>query len=451
MVDGAAAESHTGSQIHPLLRQRMLNRAATFSEGAQLVPPVQRRRSSVLSDYSDTRQSYRSSTDNLLRSSGNDMDTITSSDEPSVWHSAPLVFAILPAVGGLFFQNGSAVVTDVLLLALASMFLNWCVRAPWDWYHAAQHVQYVEADDLQTRDTILEEDEENEGSEDMQDDDRPKSPELDPSSTVTKTAEDMTTAQGDARRSLGREAFYALMTCFGGPLLGAYLLHTIRSQLTRPSEGLVSNYNLTIFVMAAELRPVSHVIKMKKARMAHLQRLVRVDTKDGLTRADTVEISQRLADVEARLAESSTTSESEAMKISSNVRQGLQPQLDALNRAVRRYEKRQAAQSIQIEARFAELDLRLKDALSLAAVAARTGQQPGLVSICLTWVANTLARIFQMALVVFMYPFRIATAIAAEVKSWFVQPVRQPRKGIKTQTNGHSSYSTPRIQSRNGR
>jgi hypothetical protein len=39
--------------------------------------------------------------------------------------------ALLPAVGGLFFQNGSAVVTDITLLALAAIFLNWAVRLPW--------------------------------------------------------------------------------------------------------------------------------------------------------------------------------------------------------------------------------------------------------------------------------------------------------------------------------
>ena len=122
------------SIIHNQLRERMLNRAATFSEGSRpSQQPHTRRRSSLLSEYSDTRHSFRSSTDSLLRSttSNNDMDQLASSNEPSVWHSAPLAFAILPAVGGLLFQNGSAHVTDILLLGFASMFLNWCVRAPW--------------------------------------------------------------------------------------------------------------------------------------------------------------------------------------------------------------------------------------------------------------------------------------------------------------------------------
>lgn len=130
MADALAENQSGPSEIHPLLRQRMLNRAATFAEGIQHpVPPLPRRRSSV---YSNTQHSIRSSTDNLLRNGPhNDMDKLTNTDEPSFWHSAPLAFAIVPAFAGLLFQNGGAVVTDILLLGFGSMFLNWCLRTPW--------------------------------------------------------------------------------------------------------------------------------------------------------------------------------------------------------------------------------------------------------------------------------------------------------------------------------
>ena len=130
MATAPAEDQSAVSDIHPLLRQRMLSRAATFTEGAQHPsPPLPRRRSSV---YSNTAHSIRSSTDNLLRTSGNnDMDKLTNTDEPSFWHSAPLAFAIVPAFAGLLFQNGGAVVTDILLLGFGSMFLNWCLRTPW--------------------------------------------------------------------------------------------------------------------------------------------------------------------------------------------------------------------------------------------------------------------------------------------------------------------------------
>ena len=110
------------------LRQRSLGRASTFSEAPG---PSNIRRSSTFSDsISEARQSIFSSTDDLLvpkvKNSG-----IGTNHEPSHWHSVPLALALLPAVGGLLFQNGSAVVTDVTLLGLAAVFLNWSVRLPW--------------------------------------------------------------------------------------------------------------------------------------------------------------------------------------------------------------------------------------------------------------------------------------------------------------------------------
>lgn len=321
-----------------------------------------------------------------------------------------------------------------------------------DWYHSAQQIQY-EPDDLQPSDTIPEEDEE---SEVEQTEETRATPEPPPSEAPTATdkgdATPLTPAQRDARHELGREELFALAACFIGPLFGAYLLHTIRSQLTRPAEGLVSNYNLTIFVMAAELRPVSHIIKLKQARMLHLQRIVRAG-KDGIGKAGMQEISKRLSSLEERVAEPVHHSDIETMKLSANIRQGMQPQLDALNRAVRRYEKRQAAQSIQIEARFQELDARLNDALSLAAAAARSGQRPGLVSMVFTWIAGILSHLIQACLAVATYPFRTAAALVltAQLWLWPSKPEREPRKRTKAQSNGYSAISTPRVQSRSGR
>ena len=103
------------------IRSRLLGRASAITD---ISNPLRHRRSSNLSD------SIKSSTDNLLlpRATSADVET---SHEPSHWHSAPLALALLPAVGGLFFENGGAVVTDLTLLGLAAVFLNWSVRLPW--------------------------------------------------------------------------------------------------------------------------------------------------------------------------------------------------------------------------------------------------------------------------------------------------------------------------------
>lgn len=111
----------------PGLRQRPISRAQTFNDA---VPPTARRSSSFISEtLSESRRSFRSSTDDLwLPRATADHDAGL---ESSHWHSLPLGLALLPAVGGLFFQNGSAFITDISLLGLAALFLNWAVRLPW--------------------------------------------------------------------------------------------------------------------------------------------------------------------------------------------------------------------------------------------------------------------------------------------------------------------------------
>lgn len=122
-------------------------RAVTVDESSQFRrrPPLNqfttedsfepvRRTSSTFSDYSlhEARRSLQSSTDDILNPSGATgagMDV--QHHEGSGWASLPLAFALLPAVGGILFKNGSAVVTDVMLLGLSAIFLHWSVTQPW--------------------------------------------------------------------------------------------------------------------------------------------------------------------------------------------------------------------------------------------------------------------------------------------------------------------------------
>lgn len=94
--------------------------------------PGIRRRSSTLTDFSidEARKTFKSSTDDILLPKVS-LHGNTPGLEPSHWHSAPLAFALFPAIGGLLFKNGSSIITDIMLLGLAAVFLNWSVRLPW--------------------------------------------------------------------------------------------------------------------------------------------------------------------------------------------------------------------------------------------------------------------------------------------------------------------------------
>lgn len=119
------------SSASNLRRRGFPQRATTFVDGTSW---PQRRNSTLSDSLSEARNSIRSSTDDIFlpRVARDDEDPV--STEESHWHSTPLALALLPAIAGVFFRDGSAFVTDVTLLVLAAIFLNWSVRLPWSVY-----------------------------------------------------------------------------------------------------------------------------------------------------------------------------------------------------------------------------------------------------------------------------------------------------------------------------
>ncbi|KAF3916891.1 hypothetical protein ABW21_db0200428 [Orbilia brochopaga] len=206
------------------------------------------------------------------------------------WNNIPLAIAILPAVSGMFFTNGVHFVGDIILLFLAATFLHWLLKFPWDWYHDSQ----VPLVDIDPSIGILSEEVGTEKSEDSGA--NPKNNQ----SQVTKISH-------SANEELARDRKLALFFCFIGPLLGAWLLHSIRSQLSRPGESLLSTFNITVFVLGAEIRPSAHIINLIRSRTRELQ-----DARQKPPPSKIQEIDED--------------------EVVGSVKKGIQPDLDALNR-----------------------------------------------------------------------------------------------------------------------
>ncbi|KAK7524251.1 hypothetical protein IWZ03DRAFT_20842 [Phyllosticta citriasiana] len=436
-----ADESRPG----PRLRQR-----ASPSAPSQLDHHHPRRRESLLSDLS----SVRSSTDHLV----NRMDHLVQ-DDNSHWHSAPLVFAILPAVGGLLFNNGSEVLTDVLLLGLATVLLNWFVRLPWDWYHSAQTLATATATAATpSHDDPVPDDDDDDDDQDDDFADLETAPETSNPHPHDPSA-DTEPEYARAVKELRRDELLALTACFVGPVFGAYLLHAIRASLSRPSEGLVSNYNLTIFLLAAEIRPASHLLRLLRARTLYLQRIVRdhLDP-DGVRLEDSPvsDLRQRVSELETHMADmvsknaavkNKDASKSSAVpaEVVNLVRQSFQPQLDALNRAVRRYEKRATTQTMVTEARLQDLESRLKDALSLAAAAAAAShgghkKQTSLIVLLFDFLGSVFMMPINAAWAMFVYPFQLTTDVVRRAKVWLFGTTRKIDRKGKSRVNRSSAY-----------
>lgn len=232
---------------------------------------------------------------------------------------------MLPAIGGVLFSGGNYFVTDVLVLLLAAVFLHWLVKFPWyelalvckqwgalmlyrEWYYSCQLIcpddPYIAADDVATDSAVP----------------QPAKPAPSRAAAGTQIPPPDSRLRAEAaQRELHRSELLALFACFVGPCVGGILLHTIRGQLSRPSEGLVSNFNLTIFILAAELRPTAHVVHMLRTRSLYLQNLVHAPPKS------------RIESLEARLLDLSEDVKELTMLTARAVERD--PDLDALNRA----------------------------------------------------------------------------------------------------------------------
>jgi len=328
---------------------------------------------------------------------------------------------------------------------------NWVNR---DWYHSAQAIRKKEEYDGDTM--VLEESEDDNALsfstatlEEVPEEEIVGQTKTQAPTTNNKPVRRLP-AHEAATNELYTHEVLALLSCFVFPMLGAYLLHTIRSQLTRPSEGLVSNYNLTIFLLASELRPMAHLVKLIQSRTLHLQRVVNSNPYDsikGKGLGDVGDLNRRLEDLEARasIAEvppnaDPTLSGKQSAVLTTEVRRTLQPDLDALNRAVRRYEKRATLQAFQTESRLHELEARLNDAISLAAAAANNGQrQRGFTGIIVEWAATAIVLPVQAFGALAALPFKAMSVVLSYGKRRFIGAAPSTDKGKKAVNGRYTS------------
>jgi hypothetical protein len=331
--------------------------------------------------------------------------------------------------------------TDVLMLGLGCLFLYWSVKWPWQWYYATQAISLAASD----RDDFA-------IYEESSGDEREEPPPASQAADVPEKRADARTEREKAKReaaarSLRSDERMALVSCFISPLAVAYLLHTIRPYLSRPSGGVVSNSNLTLFVLAAEVRPFLHLSNLVEARTIRLQQAVNsfplAENEYNQEQIDV--LTRRIEEIEMRSGASLTSSEKDKKEhsdpvIEKNVRQSLQPQLDALNRAVRRYEKRATTQSMVTEARLQDLELRLKDALSLAAAASRSYQNPGLIGYMFERVSALIMAPLEALSALLLWPFHVA----GELYRFLFGPRRKKRRNNKST----DSKVKPRLEQR---
>jgi hypothetical protein len=439
--------AYNASSSNPL-RQRLPPRQSSNSSLRSTTSDLPRRRSSILS-FSSFDDAAGSFADDLLNPSSTKKLRKQKQEEDSNWHSSPLAFAILPAVAGLFFKDGSAFVTDVLLLGFAALFMNWSIRIPRDWYYAAQAtLRDVEPDSASFAEALDTEDSLNDSLDDL-----PK--EKNEAEAETEGATNKSSRNVEARQhasiELRKQELFALFATFTFPAVAAYLLHVIRAQLSRGPTGLVSDYNICVFLLGAEYWPCRQVARLISARTLHLQRTVaELDLDDDdpspMSKDSVSSLNIRIAELEARVADQSLLAPNMSMAqkadvtdLASEIRKRYEPRLEGLERAVRRYEKRSTTLAMVTEQRLQNIEMRLQDTLSLAAAAAHHSQERGPASKTFSALTSMITAPLKLMWSLCLWPFHVLEELYAKLK--IVLLGSKPRRTEKRGTPRHSSKS----------
>jgi hypothetical protein len=159
-----------------------------------------------------------------------------------------------------------------------------------------------------------------------------------PKSNVQPPQVDMDPETKAAILNLQRTELLAFASCIVAPLLGGWLLHYIREFLSRPSGGLVSSFNITLFVMAAELRPTMKLMEMIKQRSLYLQRLVHqemLESNAGNLPFNIETINERIVNLENMIEElrmALIRIQGGREEVVTTVKEGVRADLEALNR-----------------------------------------------------------------------------------------------------------------------
>lgn len=182
----------------------------------------------------------------------------------------------------------------------------------------------------------------------------------------------------ERQREVSSQLRYAQAQAFGGlilgPLLGAGLLHYVRNTMARPANGLITNFNITVFVLAAELRPLKIAYKYLDSRSEELQEEL-VDVIPGRYE----DLLKKVRSLEDRLGEVQSSSERNARTSSHEVANGFaQSKHDAtgvedLKHALRRFERHESQLQQHYEQRLYALERKLTD-LGHSSPTAKTGR-----------------------------------------------------------------------------
>ncbi|ORY87780.1 hypothetical protein BCR37DRAFT_375672 [Protomyces lactucae-debilis] len=277
----------------------------------------------------------------------------------SHFHYAPTAVALLPVLASLIVGSD---LTDLTLLLLVAIYLHNCVTVPADYYkHSRRRYKSIDTANLSE-------------------------------------------SQASALRKQRANELHAFFGLIVGPILGACLLHYVRTIMGRPTNGLISNFNITIFVLAAEIRPIKIAHEFLSSRSDHLHEELQ-DVPPSKYDALAHKFDDLLQDFSLLQQKVSSDDSSMRKNVSGIVTHASDDsgQLDAVKSAVRHFERQNHQEKKLLRAQLQELGARL-DRLERRNLDLPTHNTPGSA---FESIMTFPMRLFYRCWTILTFPFRL--------------------------------------------
>lgn len=133
-------------------------------------------------------------------------------------------------------------------------------------------------------------------------------------------------------------------------------------------------------------------------------------------------------------------------QVTAEIRKSFQPKIDALNRAVRRYEKRTTLINYQTETRLQELETQVRDAVALVAAAQKGSgvqRRHGLAFKLLVWMYEAMMAPIQILISLARLPVHMALWTLEFLKPILLSNRKSAKPSTKYNQGQNSSVGRP--------
>ncbi|GAN11686.1 conserved hypothetical protein [Mucor ambiguus] len=259
---------------------------------------------------------------------------ISEKNEFSPIISWPILLAVIPTLGA-FFAGSAEVWSDFIMLLLILYYVYKWMTVPWAYYESARtrRIIHQKSSTEKSKASLLNTQKEDEA--------------------YFKRMQQEHAKRKLITAELRRHELAGLLWVIFSPAIAGYTLQYSRYLLSNVDK-YISAFNVTVFILAASIKPISHVMVLLQERTMFLQ-------SEALVSESQVQVLQTKMDLLEKELYGLRKAYATKKDLGQVVTEDINPSLQQLAKALKRFEKRDLALRTWSEEQFTSIDHKVRE------------------------------------------------------------------------------------------